>query len=133
MFIASVLIAFLVATPLEIALGLAIALAGLTTALFVGYGSAEITIDGNRLRAGTAVIEVKYLKTPEVLDEEQTRRALGVEADARAYLLVRPYLDGSVRVPLADPSDPTPYWLIMTRDPQRLAGAIHAAITNSRA
>jgi hypothetical protein len=133
MFLASVLIAFLVATPLEIALGLTIALAGLTIALFVGYGRAEITIDGDRLRAGTAAIEVQYLETPEVLDEEQTRRALGVEADARAYLLVRPYLDESVRVPLADPSDPTPYWLIMTRDARRLAGAIDAAITNSRA
>ena len=36
----------------------------------------------------------------------------GVDADARAYLLLRPYLKRAVQVDLADPADPTPYWLL---------------------
>ena len=31
---------------------------------------------------------------------------LGVEADARAFLLTRPYLKRAVRVPVPDPADP---------------------------
>ncbi|HNI70134.1 MAG TPA: DUF3093 family protein [Marmoricola sp.] len=61
------------------------------------------------------------------LDKEATRELLGVGADARAYLLTRPYLKRSVRVEITDPADPTPYWVIGTRRPAELASAINAA------
>jgi hypothetical protein len=64
------------------------------------------------------------LGTPEQLDKDATRRVLGVEADARAYLVTRPYLKHAVRVPVHDPADPTPYWLVATRHPERLAAAL---------
>ena len=48
----------------------------------------------------------------------------GVDADARAYLLLRPYLKRAVRVEITDPADPTPYWLVSTRHPDRLAAAV---------
>ena len=48
----------------------------------------------------------------------------GVDADARAYLLLRPYLKRAVRVEITDPADPTPYWLVSTRHPDRLAEAV---------
>ena len=51
----------------------------------------------------------------------RTRRAAGVEADARAYLLLRPYRKRAVRVEVADPADPTPYWLLSSRRPDDLA------------
>ena len=49
---------------------------------------------------------------------------LGVEADARAYLATRPYLKAAVKVPVSDPDDPAPYWLVGTRHPDRLAAAL---------
>ena len=51
----------------------------------------------------------------------QTRRVAGVDADARAYLLLRPYLKRAVRVEITDPADPAPYWLVSTRHPDELA------------
>ena len=48
----------------------------------------------------------------EPLDAEATRRVAGRDADARAYLLLRPYLKRAVRVTVARPGDPTPYWLV---------------------
>jgi hypothetical protein len=48
----------------------------------------------------------------------------GPGADARAYLLLRPYLKRAVKVEITDPADPAPYWLLSTRHPDRLAGAI---------
>jgi hypothetical protein len=68
------------------------------------------------------------LAAPEALDEDATRRAFGVEADARAFLLLRPYLRRSVRVHVLDPDDPVPYWLVSTRHPDRLTEALSAAI-----
>ena len=61
------------------------------------------------------------------LDAETTRLLAGRQADARAYLLLRPYLRRSVRVDVVDPADPTPYWLLATRHPDRLAAALSAA------
>jgi hypothetical protein len=47
-----------------------------------------------------------------------------VEADARAYLLLRPYLKRAVRIEITDPADPAPYWLLSTRRPDQLAGVL---------
>jgi hypothetical protein len=68
---------------------------------------------------------------PEALDAEAARRAAGVEADARAYLLLRPYLTRAVRVQVVDPADPTPYWLVSTRRPRTLAAVLSEAIGNT--
>ncbi|MGA9746160.1 MAG: DUF3093 family protein, partial [Nocardioides sp.] len=38
-----------------------------------------------------------------------------------------PYLARSVQVPVDDPGDPAPYWLVSTRHPQRLVAALVAA------
>ncbi len=61
---------------------------------------------------------------PRALDADATRRLAGVEADARAYLLLRPYLKRAVRVDVTDPADPAPYWLLSTRQPDELAAAL---------
>ena len=50
----------------------------------------------------------------------------GRDADARAYLLLRPYLKRAVRVEITDPADPTPYWLVSTRHPDELAARSRA-------
>ncbi len=48
----------------------------------------------------------------------------GVDADARAFLFTRPYLKRAVKVTVLDPGDRTPYWLISSRHPHRLAAAL---------
>jgi hypothetical protein len=50
----------------------------------------------------------------------------GVDADARAYLVLRPYVKRAVRVPLLDPDDPTPYWLVSCRHPDRVLSALRS-------
>ena len=55
------------------------------------------------------------------------RLQAGRDADARAYLLLRPYLKRGVRIDLTDPSDPAPYWLISSRRPDGLAAALAKA------
>ena len=66
-------------------------------------------------RAGRARIPVQLLGDPEVLDADGMRRARGPELDARAYLCLRGWIAAGVRVPVLDPRDPAPYWLVSSR------------------
>lgn len=88
------------------------------------YGGARIEVDAQRLRAGRAVIERAHLGKVEALTGEDARRAFGRDCDPKAYLLLRSYASGAVRVEITDPRDPAPYWVIATRSPQRLAAAL---------
>lgn len=128
MFLASVLLAFLVAMPAAVALGAVAVMALGVGALFLGYGAAVVSVHDGVLTAGSARIPVDYLAAPEALDVAATRAVIGVDANARAFHVIRPYLKRSVKVHVVDPSDPTPYWLITTRHPRRLTAALVAAI-----
>jgi hypothetical protein len=94
------------------------------TALFIRYGGALVEVDAERLRAGRASIERVHLGKAEALTGEAVRNAFGRDCDPAAYLVLRSYLPGAVRVEITDPHDPAPYWLITTRNPERLAAAL---------
>jgi hypothetical protein len=126
MFWASTLLAFLVAMPTWVALLMAGVPGALTVTLFLTYGAAELCVADGTFRAGRARIPLGLLADPEPLVGEQARRAAGVEADARAYLLLRPYVRGAVRVRVVDVEDPTPYWLVSTRHAHELAAVLAA-------
>jgi hypothetical protein len=130
MLVATVWLATIVALPPAAAWAItAIALA-LMTALLVGYGSAAIKVDRGQLTAGRARIGADHLGDAVPLDADATRRLAGPEADARAFLLLRPYLKRAVRVEITDPADPAPYWLLCTRRPDELAAALRAVTSN---
>jgi hypothetical protein len=131
MFLATVLLAFLVAAPVWVAFSGTAVLVALVVALFVGYGTARISVHDGLFRAGRAQIPVSLLGEVTALDAPARQRLAGVDADARAYLLLRPYLQRAVRVDLADPADPTPYWLVSTRRPAQLVAALSAARTGT--
>jgi hypothetical protein len=101
---------------------------GVTMALLTGgllaYGSPRLEVSDGVFRAGRAHIGAEHLGTAEALDAERSRRVAGPEADARAYLLLRPYLPRAVRVEITDPADPAPYWLVSSRHPDELASAL---------
>ncbi len=99
------------------------AMALLALALF-WYGDARVVVEDGWFRAGRARIEAEYVGPVAALDAEQTRNVAGRDADARAYLMLRPYLKRAVRVEIADPADPTPYWLVSSRHPEALADAL---------
>ena len=124
MLIATFWLAFVVSMPAAWASTATGVLLAIMVLLFWGYGSPRIEVGDGWLRVGRARISGEYLGGAEPLDPEATRRVAGREADARAYLLLRPYLKRAVRVGISDPRDPAPYWLVSTRDPEHLAAAI---------
>ncbi|KAB1142918.1 DUF3093 domain-containing protein [Streptomyces luteolifulvus] len=91
------------------------------------YGSPRIRVVGGFLIAGEAKIPVTALGKAEVLDAEEARAWRTYKADTRAFLLLRAYIPGALRVEVTDPDDPTPYLYLSTRNPERLAQALEAA------
>ncbi|MDO9456533.1 DUF3093 domain-containing protein [Nocardioides sp.] len=126
MLVASLWLALVVAVPGLLAWAVTAVAVALLTLLLRTYGGARIVVDDGVLRVGRARIEGHHLGRAVPLDADQARRTAGVEADARAFLLLRPYLSRAVKVEVTDPADPAPYWLISTRHPDQLAHAVDA-------
>jgi len=49
---------------------------------------------------------------------------VGREGDPAAYLQIRPWIGPGVQLWLDDPDDPTPYWLVSCRRPERVLAAL---------
>lgn len=104
---------------------LLLGLAGGSAALYAWSGWVSVT--GGELRAGRAHIPVALLGQPQPLLAEPARRRLGADFDPRAYHFVRGWVRTGLVVDVRDPADPTPYWYVSTRHPDRLAAVIEAA------
>lgn len=126
MLVASLWLAVLAATPEVVAWSITACALAVLVALLVGYGSPLVSVDRDTFRAGRAHIALDLVGEVTALDADGVRRQAGVDADARAYLLLRPYLKRGVRVDIADPADPTPYWLVSCRRPDALVSALEA-------
>ena len=127
-FHATLLVAFVVALPLAVALAAVAVPVGITAVWFLSYGRARLVVTDTEFQAGRARIAVSYLADPRPLTGEEAWRAAGPGADARAYLLLRPYLREAVLVQVVDPADPVPYWLVSSRRPAQLAAALQAVV-----
>jgi len=99
---------------------------GVLGALLVAW-TPTVGVDGEDFVAGSARIPVHFLGNPEVLDAAGMRQARGPGFDARAFLCLRGWVGPGLRVPVTDPADPVPSWLVSARHPQRLADAIGRA------
>ena len=89
--------------------------------------SPVVQVSEGVLSAGSARVPVTALGDVQELDDAQLRKTIGPGADARAYLLVRGFIHRGLRIEIIDDQDPTPYWVVTSRKPQRFAAAIEAA------
>ncbi len=89
--------------------------------------AARVEVRGTELTAGRARIAVRFLGAGAVLDRAQLRAALGPGSDARDYVLLRAWLPGAVSLPVVDPRDATPRWVVSSRRPDALLAAVQAA------
>jgi len=113
-----------VATTPELAVFAAIGGTLAAGALIWSYGNLTVRADLTGLHVGNAHLDAAHMGTVTPLDRADFRASLGPEADARAWLRTRPYVDGGVRVDVNDPSDPVPYWLVSCRRPEAVTAAL---------
>ena len=96
--------------------------AGLVVLLVIGSPTLEVTERG--FTAGRATLPARHIGRAEGFTREDATRERGTGLDARAWLLIRGWVDGVVRVEVADDRDPVPYWLVSTRKPDELVSAL---------
>lgn len=103
---------------------LAIAAAG----VLMWLGRVEVraveTPTGIELLAGPAHLPAAVITRSGTIPKAAKSAALGRQLDPAAYVLHRTWVGPMVLVVLDDPDDPTPYWLISTRHPERMLAAL---------
>jgi hypothetical protein len=107
--------------PIGIGVGLVL-YAGVVLVLLAT--SPVIEVSGGLLRAGRARIPLEHIGSPASFEHEAATAERGRLLDARAYLCIRGWVDPVVKMPIADPQDPAPYWLVSTRRPGDLIDAV---------
>ncbi len=99
----------------------------LSALALVGWlGRVRVRLAHGELQAGQAHLPLRYVGEVDVVSGAAKRRALGPELDPTAFVLHRGWVRSAVRLQLTDPDDPTPYWVVSTRQPERLAELLRA-------
>ena len=119
---------FLILMPVSIPAGIITAIvlyAGCVAALLLSAPVIEVT--ASEFRAGRARLPLDAAGevTAHRGDDAQLER--GRRLDARAWLLIRGWVSPVVRVEVTDETDPAPYWLVSTRQPDAVIDAFSKA------
>ena len=122
-------------TPVGVGVGLA---AFALAALGLWRVSAAVLVDDRGLTAGPAHLPWDAIGDVEPLEAAAAKTRRGPRADPRAYLMMRGWVSTAVTVAVTDTRDPTPYWFISTRFPDRLttalrSGEVSAPLSTDRA
>ena len=82
-----------------------------------GHGNGSVT-------AGRAVLPFEAISRCAVVPKTAKKAAMGRQLDPSAWVVHKGYIPTMVIIVLDDPTDPTPYWLVSTRDPEALIDAL---------
>lgn len=127
---ASILVLAPVSLPAGIATGIILYLAVIGS---LSLTAPVIEVHDGMLRAGRAEISLAHTGEAVAAFDSDARIERGTGLDARAFLVIRGWVQPVVKVPITDPTDPTPYWLVSSRRPDELAAAINGSRRPGRA
>lgn len=113
------------------AVGWVVALAGCVVAGgLVSITTPTVVVTRDVLRVERACIPRTLLGTPVTLTRADIRRLRGPGSDATLFTALRPWsAHGGVLVPVDDPADPHPAWIMSSRHPDRLVAALTETMT----
>lgn len=116
---------FTVMLPVNLDFAAPIALVFAATLAGVMFlASPVIVVTENELIVKGARIEKQFLGKVSIIPKDEIFEALGRDLNANAWLSIQASVKGLVRVEITDPEDPSPYWMISTRNPEVLAKAL---------
>ncbi len=85
--------------------------------------------DGTRwLQAGKAKIPTTMIDRTLVIPPTAKQAAMGRQLDPAAFVVHKAWIPAMAMLVLDDPEDPTPYWLISSKDPDALLHAVNRPI-----
>jgi hypothetical protein len=120
------LLVFLPISPVAGVVSAIVLYGGIVIALLVTTPAIEVTDE--TLRVGRARIERAFVGAVTAHTGADAVAERGTRLDARAWLVLRGWIPGVVRIEIADEADPTPYWLVSTRRPAELAAALKSSV-----
>jgi hypothetical protein len=103
-------------------------MAGIAIPLIIGLtwlAAPLITLTESELRIGNVAIDRALLGDVEVISSANAFKERGVNLHSRAYTRFQIGVKELIKVEIKDELDPTPYWLIATRNPEVIAGLIN--------
>lgn len=105
-----------------------IALSALAIWVLLWWSSTVIRIeqdaDGSRwLTVGQASLPADVVSRSLAVPESAKRNAMGRQLDPAAFVVSHGWVPRMVMLVLDDPADPTPYWLLSARDPEKILRA----------
>jgi hypothetical protein len=118
----------LVFLPINVWVGVAVAVvlyAGCVVLLLLASPVLEVT--DSEFIAGRARLPIAFVGAIEGFRASEATLERGQRLDARAWLVIRGWIDPVLKVEVTDPKDPVPYWLVSTRQPDELKSALEKA------
>lgn len=116
----------IVALPFSEVVSISLALGSIPVVLVLSWlGSPLISLTDSTLSIGKVSIETKYLGKAEVVDSQSAFQERGIKLDSRAFTKFQIGVKQLVKIEITDSADPTPYWLIATRNPEVIAGLVN--------
>jgi hypothetical protein len=91
-------------------------------------GRGKLVISGGEVRVRGAHLPLHYVTGAVGLDQRTLRLVVGREGDPAAFVSIRPWIGPGVQLWIDDEDDPTPYWVLSTRHPERLVSVVRTAI-----
>ncbi len=128
LFLATALVipaSLLVFLPIDFRVGVVTAIVlytGCVVALVLGSPVVEVT--ESEFRAGRAHLPLDVVGAVTGYRGDEASLERGRHLDARAWLLIRGWITPVVKVEVADETDPAPYWLVSTRQPDAVIDAL---------
>lgn len=115
----------LVFLPINPTVGVVVALAlylGVLTVLIVT--SPVISVEPGFITAGRARMPIEFAGPPQSYSGTSATLERGRHLDARAWVVIRGWIDPVVKIPVMDADDPAPYWLVSSRKPGDFSRAV---------
>ena len=117
----------LVSEPFDYRIGIAVGLIlviSIWAALF--FLAPVIQVGSSHLTVARAKIQRNLLGKIEEIAKDQIFSERGPKLDPAAYKVFLGTVKTAIKIFLNDPNDPTPYWIISTRNPEKLAEVLRA-------
>jgi hypothetical protein len=111
----------IISEPFDIRVGIVV---GITAVLaiwgFLVVRAPQIRVTQGKLSAGRASIPIELIGIPIAISKEEIFAERGPKLDPAAFKVFQGSVKTAIKIPIADPEDPTPYWLVSTRHPAKL-------------
>lgn len=118
----------LVSLPINIFVGIGVAIV-----LYLGCCAlllslaTRVEVTETEFIAGNARLPLEIIGSIAEFAGTEATLERGQRLDARAFLVIRGWVDPIVRIELVDENDPVPYWIVSTRHPRAVCAAIERA------